>query len=49
MGGHEWYWDVNGLFGVNKAKQSFTGNVNGPTGSPTRSDRSQFAPATAFL
>jgi len=24
---HEWYWDVNGLVGVNKAKQSFTGNV----------------------
>jgi iron complex outermembrane receptor protein len=24
---HEWYWDVNGLLGVNKAKQSFTGNV----------------------
>jgi iron complex outermembrane receptor protein len=23
----EWYWDVNGLLGVNKAKQSFTGNV----------------------
>ena len=27
LGGHDWYWDVNGLFGVNKAKQSFTGNV----------------------
>ena len=24
---HDWYWDVNGLVGVNKAKQSFTGNV----------------------
>jgi iron complex outermembrane receptor protein len=27
MGGHDWYWDVNGTFGINKAKQSFTGNV----------------------
>ena len=27
MGGHDWYWDVNGSFGVNKAQQSFTGNV----------------------
>ncbi|MFL6763293.1 MAG: TonB-dependent receptor domain-containing protein [Sphingomicrobium sp.] len=27
VGGHDWYWDVNGLFGVNKANQSFTGNV----------------------
>jgi iron complex outermembrane receptor protein len=27
VGGRDWYWDVNGLFGVNKAKQSFTGNV----------------------
>jgi iron complex outermembrane receptor protein len=25
--GHQWYWDVNALFGINKAKQSFTGNV----------------------
>jgi iron complex outermembrane recepter protein len=24
---HTWYWDVNALVGVNKAKQSFTGNV----------------------
>jgi iron complex outermembrane receptor protein len=27
VGGHEWYWDANALFGINKAKQSFTGNV----------------------
>ena len=27
VGGHKWYWDVNGSFGINKAKQSFTGNV----------------------
>ena len=27
MGGHDWYWDVNGSFGINKARQSFTGNV----------------------
>jgi iron complex outermembrane receptor protein len=27
IGGREWYWDANGLFGINKAKQSFTGNV----------------------
>jgi iron complex outermembrane receptor protein len=24
---HDWYWDVNGLYGLNKANQSFTGNV----------------------
>jgi iron complex outermembrane receptor protein len=24
---HDWYWDVNGLVGVNEAHQSFTGNV----------------------
>jgi iron complex outermembrane receptor protein len=27
VGGHQWFWDVNGSFGVNKANQSFTGNV----------------------
>jgi len=27
VGPHKWYWDVNGSFGVNKARQSFTGNV----------------------
>jgi iron complex outermembrane receptor protein len=27
FGGHDWYWDANALFGVNKARQSFTGNV----------------------
>jgi iron complex outermembrane receptor protein len=27
FGGHDWYWDANALFGINKAKQSFTGNV----------------------
>jgi len=26
-GTHDWYWDVNGIIGVNKAKQSFTGNL----------------------
>ena len=25
--GHDWYWDINGLYGLNKARQSFTGNV----------------------
>ena len=25
---HKWYWDVNASIGINKAKQSFTGNVN---------------------
>jgi iron complex outermembrane receptor protein len=24
---HDWYWDVNAIYGLNKAKQSFTGNV----------------------
>ena len=27
LGSREWYWDVNGSFGINQAKQSFTGNV----------------------
>ena len=27
INGHDWYWDLNGVVGVNKAKQSFTGNV----------------------
>jgi iron complex outermembrane recepter protein len=27
VGAHKWYWDANGSFGVNKARQSFTGNV----------------------
>ena len=27
-GPHKWYWDVNAVVGSNKAKQSFTGNVN---------------------
>jgi iron complex outermembrane recepter protein len=27
ISGHEWYWDLNGVLGFNKAKQSFTGNV----------------------
>ncbi len=26
--GHNWYWDVNAVFGTNSAKQLFTGNVN---------------------
>ncbi|MFN2473015.1 MAG: TonB-dependent receptor domain-containing protein [Sphingomicrobium sp.] len=28
VGEHRWFWDLNALFGVNKARQSFTGNVN---------------------
>ena len=27
-GPHKWYWDVNAVVGSNKARQSFTGNVN---------------------
>ncbi len=27
LAGRTWYWDVNGIYGLNKAKQSFTGNV----------------------
>jgi iron complex outermembrane receptor protein len=27
-GPHKWYWDLNASFGSNKARQSFTGNVN---------------------
>jgi iron complex outermembrane receptor protein len=26
--GNQWYWDVNGIWGHNKAKQVFTGDVN---------------------
>lgn len=26
--GRKWYWDVNGVYGINDAKQLFTGNVN---------------------
>jgi iron complex outermembrane receptor protein len=25
---HEWYWDINGIYGHNKANQTFTGNIN---------------------
>ena len=28
MAGHDWYWDVNGVYGINDAHQLFTGNVN---------------------
>lgn len=28
MLGHDWYWDVNGLYGRNKAKQRVLGNIN---------------------
>lgn len=28
IGGHQWFWDVNGFLGHNKAKQTFTGDVN---------------------
>lgn len=28
LGGNDWYWDVNGFLGHNKATQSFTGDVN---------------------
>ncbi|HEX8257613.1 MAG TPA: TonB-dependent receptor [Allosphingosinicella sp.] len=28
IGGRDWYWDVNGLWGRNKAKQTVLGNVN---------------------
>lgn len=27
MGPRQWFWDVNTTFGINEAKQSFTGNV----------------------
>jgi iron complex outermembrane receptor protein len=26
--GHNWYWDVNGVYGINDAHQTFTGNIN---------------------
>ncbi|HSQ99001.1 MAG TPA: TonB-dependent receptor [Sphingomicrobium sp.] len=28
IGGGDWYWDVNGIVGSNKANQSFNGDVN---------------------
>ena len=28
MGGSEWYWDVNGVYGQNEARQTMLGNVN---------------------
>ena len=28
LGDREWYWDVNGLYGRNKARQTVLGNVN---------------------
>ncbi|HJP69665.1 MAG TPA: TonB-dependent receptor, partial [Sphingomicrobium sp.] len=28
LAGNQWYWDVNGFWGHNKAKQQFTGDVN---------------------
>ncbi|QUT06544.1 TonB-dependent receptor [Sphingobium phenoxybenzoativorans] len=28
MGDHKWYWDVNGIYGINDAHQIFTGNLN---------------------
>lgn len=28
IGGNQWYWDVNGFWGHNKANQAFTGDVN---------------------
>jgi iron complex outermembrane receptor protein len=28
VGGGDWYWDVNGLWGKNDASQAFTGDVN---------------------
>jgi iron complex outermembrane receptor protein len=42
---HDWYWDVNGIYGRNKAKQTVLGNLNaanvaqalGPVGSCTGS------------
>jgi len=28
IGEHKWYWDVNGVYGINDAHQVFTGNLN---------------------
>jgi len=27
VGAHQWYWDLNSTFGINQARQAFTGNV----------------------
>jgi iron complex outermembrane receptor protein len=28
LASHDWYWDINGLYGRNKAKQTVFGNIN---------------------
>ncbi len=28
LAGHDWYWDINGIYGRNKAKQKMLGNIN---------------------
>jgi iron complex outermembrane receptor protein len=28
VGGHDWYWDVNGVYGHNQAKQRMLGNID---------------------
>jgi len=28
MLGHDWYWDINGIYGHNKAEQTMFGNIN---------------------
>ena len=28
VGGHDWYWDVNGVYGHNQANQRMLGNIN---------------------
>jgi len=28
IGGHDWYWDINGVYGHNQAKQRMLGNIN---------------------
>ena len=28
VGGHDWYWDINGVYGHNQAKQRMLGNIN---------------------
>ena len=42
VGGHTWYWDINGVYGHNQASQHMLGNINsdhlrvalGPVGTP---------------
>ena len=37
---HDWYWDINGVYGNNKAEQTMFGNINSHNLANRRSGRS---------